>query len=131
MLNVLYVILGIIGLFVVLQVSLRMKGWLKRGKPAPEVSGKLGQQIRRGEKILAYFYSPNCSACRTQEQMLPKVQEKFKNIQRVNAGREPQVARAFGVMGTPTTVVIEKGVIKAYFVGVASPAKLLKSLGVS
>jgi len=129
--NLIYIIIGIVGIFVFLQFLVRIRSWGKRGKPAPQTGGKLGQIIQRGEKVIAYFYSPTCSACRTQEKYLPKVQEKFQNIIRINAAKNHQIARTFGVMGTPTTVVIDEGIIKAYFVGVTSPAKILKTLGIN
>ncbi len=130
MTNFIYVVVGIILLFVLLQVSLRMRSWFRKGKSAPQVDGKLGQQIKKGTPVIAYFYSPSCSACRVQEKNLQQVQEKFKNIMRINAGKEHQTARQFGVMGTPTTVVIENGIIKNYFVGVTPASKLLNTLNV-
>jgi hypothetical protein len=42
--------------------------------------------------------------------------------------KESEVASAFGVMGTPTTIIIDKGIIKEYFVGITPPAKIIKSL---
>ena len=65
------------------------------------------------------------------EKYLPKVQAKFANIIRINAATERETATAFGVIGTPTTVVIDKGVIKAYFVGITPPNKILRSLEVA
>ncbi len=129
--NFLYVILGVIALFILMQLSVRMRGKFRKGKPAPKVNGQLGKYIKNGDKVVAYFFSPSCSACRTQERYLPQVQEKFRNIVRINAGKERETASAFGVMGTPTTVIIEGGIIKDYFVGFTPPAKLLKSLGLT
>ena len=57
-----------------------------------------------------------------------KTVEKFKNIHRINAAKDQDTARAFGVIGTPTTVIIENGVIKDYFVGITGIPKLLRSL---
>ncbi|UCF63359.1 MAG: thioredoxin family protein [bacterium] len=126
--NFVLVILGIIGLFVIFQFVMKFRSWSQRGKPAPRVGGSLGKSIIKGEKILAYFYSPNCRACKTQETYLPGVQEKFKNIFRVNAAKERDIASAFGIIGTPTTIVIENGIIKDYFVGITGVPKLLHSL---
>ncbi len=129
--GVLYFILFIVGIIVVLQLMVRLRGIRYRGKPAPKVGGRLGQKIQRREKVVAYFFSPSCSACRTMEKLLPRVQEKFKNIIHINVMRDRETAQQFGVMGTPTTVVIVDGKIAAYFVGVTAPAKILKSLGIN
>lgn len=126
--NFIYIIIGIVGIILIMQFLIRLKSWTKRGKNAPRVSGSLGKSIQQGEKVIAYFYSPTCSACRTQEKYLPKIQENFTNIFRINAVKEREVATAFGLMGTPTTVIIDKGIIKEYFVGITPPAKIIKSL---
>jgi len=126
--NIILVIVGVIGLFILLQLLFKFRSWSWRGKPAPAVGGALGKSILKGEKILAFFFSPACRACKTQERYLPGIQEKFKNIHRINAAKDQDTARAFGVMGTPTTVIIENGVIKDYFVGITGIPKLLRSL---
>ena len=126
--NILYVILGVIGFFILLQVLLKFRAWRKKGKAAPDVGGALGRAIQKGDKLIAYFYSPTCRACKTQEKFLPKLDEGTGSVFRINAAKEGQIASAFGIMGTPTTVVIEKGIIKNYFVGVTATSKLIKSL---
>jgi thioredoxin 1 len=128
MMSVVYVILAILAIIMLFQMSVRMKGWLRKGKPAPKVSGILGKHILKGEKIIAYFYSPTCRACKTQEQYWPGVQKKFDNIIRINAAKDRDIAQAFGIMGTPTTIIIDRGIIRDYFVGITSPNKILKSL---
>jgi thioredoxin 1 len=129
--NFIMVVVGIVGIFLVFQLIMKYKSWSRRGKQAPKVGGALGRSILKGEKIVAYFYNPTCRACKTQERYLPTVQEKFKNIFRINAAKERETANAFGIMGTPTTIVIEGGIIKAYFVGITPASKMLSSLDVN
>jgi len=73
------------------------------------------------------FYQPT-NLTKTQEKYFPRIQEKFQHIIRINAVKDRDTAVAFGVMGTPTTIIIENGKIKDYFVGIAQPNKILKSL---
>ena len=61
---ILYIVLGIIALFFGMQFFMVFKMRMKKGKPAPSLSGKLGQLINSGQKALFYFYSPGCRACR-------------------------------------------------------------------
>jgi len=126
--NFIFIIIGLLGIVLLMQFLVRFKSWSKKGKAAPTVSGSLGKSILKGDKLIAYFYSPTCRACRTQEKYLPKIQESFDNIFRINAAKEREIAAAFGVMGTPTTIIIEKGIIKEYFTGITPPNKILKSL---
>jgi len=129
--NFIMVLVGIVGLFLLFQLLMKFKSWSRRGKEAPKVGGALGKSIIKGEKTIAYFYSPTCRACKTQEKYLPSVQKKFNNIFRINAAKERETATAFGIMGTPTTVIIESGIIKDYFVGITPASKMLHSLGLN
>lgn len=126
--KIIFVMLGFLTIIFLFQFYIRLKSWSKKGKDAPVVGGSVGKSIQRGEKVIIYFYSPTCGACRTQEKYLPKIQEKFQNIIRINAAKERELATAFGVMGTPTTIVIDQGKIKEYFVGITPSHKILKSL---
>jgi len=47
---------------------------------------------------------------------------------RINVRNDMATAQKFQVMGTPTTVIIENGRIKEYFVGVVSPRDLLRAV---
>jgi thioredoxin 1 len=126
--GIIYIIVGVIAIFVLLQFLVRFRGWQKRGKAAPDVGGPLGKAIKNGKKLVAYFYSPTCRACKTQETYLPKSEGNSNIIYRINAAKDAKTAAAFGVMGTPTTVVIENGIIKNYFVGITSGRKIRESL---
>ncbi len=128
---ILFILLAIIGFFMVLQIFVRLRSWRLRGKPAPKVGGPLGKAISKGDKVLAYFYSPTCSACRTQEKYLHSIQEKFDRIHRINAAKDRSTASAFSVMGTPTTIIVDGGVIKEYFTGITSSNKILSALNVN
>jgi thioredoxin 1 len=126
--NFLYIIVGIILILFLLRILIKIRVWSRRGKPAPDVGGQLGRMIQKGDKVLAYFYSPTCRACKTQEKYFPIIQKRFNNIIRINTAKDRDIALSFGVMGTPTVVVIDRGVIKDYFVGITPSNKILKSL---
>jgi thioredoxin 1 len=126
--SIIYVIVGVIAIFLLMQLLVKFKGWQKRGKAAPEIDGPLGTAIKKGNKLIAYFYSPTCGACKTQEKYLPKLEGKTDNIYRINAARDAKIAAAFGIMGTPTTIIIKNGIIRNYFVGITPTKKLLDSL---
>lgn len=126
--SIIYVIIGVIAIFLLMQLLVKFKGWQKRGKAAPEIDSPLGNAIKKGNKLIAYFYSPTCRACKTQEKYLPKLERKTDAIYRINAAKDAKIATAFGIMGTPTTIIIKNGIIRNYFVGITSTKKLLDSL---
>jgi len=126
---VLYILLGIVVAFVTLQLFLKFKMSLKKGKPAPEISGKEGKAIRSGKRVLFYFYSPQCGACRTMTPVVEKMSKSNKNVFKVNVASRMDIAKEFGVLGTPSTVVVENGIIKEYIVGAKPESTLIALMG--
>lgn len=105
---------------------LRMK--MKKGKAAPELTGSFGKAINGGKTALFYFYSPSCRACRS---ITPVVEGYTKNNPRcfkVDVSRDMDTVRAFGIMGTPSTVLVESGVIQDFIVGPRPVPELTRML---
>ena len=103
------------------QYFMILKTKFKKGKPAPDLNGQYGKAVKSSKTSLFYFYSPSCGACRS---MTPLVEGYTKNNPRcfkVDISKDMNTARAFGVMGTPSTVLVENGIIKDFIVG-AKPA---------
>ncbi len=111
------IIIAIVVLFFGFQKFMVFKMKWKKGKAAPELGGVKGKAIKDGKSSLFYFYSPSCGACKS---MTPVVEGYTKNNPRcfkVDVSKDMSTARAFGVMGTPSTVVVEDGKIREFFVG--------------
>jgi len=122
------VVIAIVVLFFGFQKFMVFKMTRKKGKPAPELSGVHGKAIKNGKASLFYFYSPSCGACKS---MTPVVSGYTKNNPRcfkVDISKDMTTARAFGVMGTPSTVVIEDGIIRDFFVGPRPVSELTQLL---
>lgn len=104
-----------------LSVVLRAK--FKKGKVVSDIGGKIGEAIKRGERVMLYFYSPTCSACKVQTPIIDNLINLANGrtkIFKIDVSRDVNTALKFGVMGTPSIVVVEDGKIKEFFVGVKS-----------
>jgi thioredoxin 1 len=115
--TILYIILGLVIVFIAMRFALVLSMKRKQGAPVPEIDGKLGKSLRQGKKVLIYFTSPSCPPC---AQMSPVVDEFSKNhphVFKVDVSREMAVARKFGVMGTPALVLVESSLIKQFIMG--------------
>ncbi len=122
------VTLGFVALMVGTQVAVRRRAAAMRGKPAPELPGAIGQALRAADRVLLYFYSPGCAACRP---LTPRVRElpgQGRSVFLVNVAESLGEARAFGVMATPTLVEVAGGRVVGYHVG-RPPADLLARFG--
>jgi thioredoxin 1 len=92
------------------------------------VKGPLGEAITSGARILAYFYSPTCAACREQTPVIDALDQEYAGVFKINVGEDFEIAHAIGVGGTPTTVIIEGGAIRLFLVGVRSESALREAL---
>ena len=124
--TILYIVLSIIGFFVFIQVYFLVQSFFKKGKTIGEFSGEIGNKVKSGKKLLLYFYSPNCSACRTMTPVIDKMSKENKDVHTINLSRDMQLAKIFGVMGTPATVLVENAKIKKYILGARSEVFLRK-----
>jgi len=126
--NILIILIVLVVLFFGFQYLTILKMKLKKGKDAPELKGTHGKAVKSGKITLFYFYSPSCGACRS---MTPVVERFTKNNQhcfKVDISKDMDTARAFGVMGTPSTVIVENGVIKEFIVGPRPESELTSLL---
>ena len=55
---------------------------------------------------LYYFHAPSCGPCRAMMPMIDDLRRDYPNLIKVDVTEHPELAQAFGVMGTPTFVAI-------------------------
>ena len=115
--TILYIVLIIVGFFVVLNLFVWISGFLKKGKKIESFGGELGNRIKAGNKLLVYFYSPGCSACKPMTPVIDRMKQNNKDVFKINVARDMDIARKFGVMGTPATVLVENSKISKYILG--------------
>jgi len=115
--TVLTIVVGIVALFIGMQLFMVLKMKFKKGKAAPELGGKAGRMINNGDRVLFYFYSPGCRACKPMTPYIKNMAKRNKKIFPVDISQDMATAQKFGVMGTPSTVVIETGKIVEFLVG--------------
>lgn len=87
-----------------------------------------------GRRTLIAFSTPSCAACHTaQAPAIKSVEQQLGaeeiRVIRIDASRQPEVARAFGVMTVPSTVVLEPaGRVVAFNQGFAPSRRLIEQL---
>jgi thioredoxin 1 len=125
--NLLYIVIAVIGLFVVMQIYIRLSSVFKKGKKIEGVKGKLGNDIRSGKKVLVYFYTNSCAACKPMTPLIDRIKKENKNVYKINLATEMDTGRAFGVMGTPATVVVVNEKVQSFNLG-AKTESFLRNL---
>ena len=124
-----FIVLGIFaGLMIALQIIIAVGARRRRGRRIQGIGGQLGDAISSGDRVLAYFYTPTCSACRTQTPIIERLEDEYENVYKVDVAEHGEAARAFGVMATPTTVIVEEGKVVEMMVGSRNEARLREAM---
>ncbi len=118
MLTFIYVIAGLALVFFSLQFIMILSARKSKGLKISGLQGKLKVLERNGSKGLVYFFSPGCRACKHQTPIIKELQSSNKNIFDVDISRDMDTAKVFGIKATPTTILVENGIVKQVFLGV-------------
>ncbi|MDA3862432.1 MAG: thioredoxin family protein [Deltaproteobacteria bacterium] len=123
-----YIFAGIIGFFIILKQIMLFKLKKMKGKAAPRLTGKPQKAIENQKSALFYFYSPSCGACRSMTPVISQLANQNDNVFKVDITEDYDLARKFGVMATPTTILIKDKIIKDVIIGPQSTQKLKKMI---
>ena len=70
------------------------------------------EYVKNNENVLVYFWAPWCSACKSQDPVLQKIQESFPNqikVARIDTQKNSNLAMAYQILGTPTLMFFKNG----------------------
>ena len=101
----------------------------QEGEPLPHLGDLLDDHRAERGRLLFYFYSERCGACRPMSPIIEALAEEFPGqVFKIDIDDRPGLARAFRIMGTPTGVGSRDGVIERVLVGAAKEARLRELL---
>jgi len=88
---------------------------------------KEGMMVESFSNGVIYFYSQRCGACKAMEPQVEALTKELE-VKKVDVFSEDgqREAKKFGVMATPTTVLVKNGKVHKVFVGIVSADKILK-----
>ncbi len=94
--------------------------------PVPEPSF---QRLRKGKGII-YFTSPKCRPCKLVDPVFKKLSKEMKGITfiKVDVLKDPDKARLFGILATPSMILTENGRIREVLMGPVSERDLREKL---
>lgn len=92
---------------ILFQLSVLLRARRRTGAVVPDLPGPPGAALAASGRHVVIFTSRNCAACRAQAPAVDEVRSRRGGIILVDVADQESVARAFGVMGTPTAVVVQ------------------------
>jgi thioredoxin len=111
------------------QYSLHRRAHRIEGREAPDTSMLDGPVTRNARKVY-YFYGRYCGPCKTMAPMIERVRrDHHPNLIKVDITECPDLARHFGIVATPTFVLVEAGRIRKVRLGGLGERQLLAMLG--
>ncbi|MGA7951027.1 MAG: thioredoxin family protein [Thiobacillaceae bacterium] len=113
---------------VVMQVSLHHRARRVEGQEAPDTSvldGKAGKHSRK----LYYFYARHCGPCKSMAPLIERVRQDHPNLIKLDIAEAADLARQFGIVATPTFILVEAGTIRKVRLGGMNQRQLLAMLG--
>lgn len=125
---ILILILG----FIFLQIYFFYKLKSKKGKIIEVDDKEFNQLIKKNNKLMLYFWTESCSACKRQTPIINNLKMDFHNLFLFNLTNNPSLARKLGILTVPTILIIEYNKITDVLIGVQDEDKLrsmLKNIG--
>lgn len=125
-----YVLGAITVLFVVMQVRPLLAGRRMQGKPAPDFTALLEPEQRGHARYLLFFHSEHCGPCRAMRPHIETLSGEFPGqVIPIDVQQAPALAQDFGVMATPTSLLIQEGRIGKVLLGTQGLRRLQRLLG--
>jgi len=69
------------------------------------------------KKSVLYFFTLSCGVCKKQSPIIDKLKEEIKFVGKIDLSNNMIAATEFGILGTPTTVIMQRNNIAEIFVG--------------
>ncbi len=112
-----------------MQYNLHRRAHQAEGQPAPDTS-ILDGLGRKHTRKLYYFYGRHCGPCKAMAPIIERVRRDHPNLIKVDVAEAPDIARQFGIVATPTFVLVDAGTIRRVRLGNMSERQLLAILDV-
>ncbi len=124
-----YVLGAIAVLWVLMQMRPVLAGRRMRGKLAADFSLLLEAGQAGHARYLLYFYNEYCGPCRSMYPNIEALAARFPGqVLKVDVQQSSELARAFGVMVTPTSLLVNDGRIAQVLLGVKGVRRLERLL---
>ena len=88
-----------------------------RGRSVPDINSLLSERQKVSSRLLIYFWSPKCVMCKAMSKSINELAESHDNILKIDVMQNMEISAGFGVMGTPSLILVNDGKIEKMMVG--------------
>ncbi|ADU97318.1 Thioredoxin domain-containing protein [Thermovibrio ammonificans HB-1] len=110
-----------------IRVYWKWKSSRMKGQEIP-LEGEFAK-LKKGKGVI-YFSAPNCRPCMMVDPVVKKLSKELKRVHfvKVNVAEKPELARKFGILATPTLLIVKDGRIEDGLVGPVTEGVLRERL---
>lgn len=105
-----------VGLMLVFQLTVWWRSRQPQGRMAPDTRAVDGAAANAPLRLY-YFYAEHCGACHATTPLVKQWQAEYPNLIALDIHDVPELARAFGVVATPSFFQVVEGTIRRVKVG--------------
>ena len=99
-----------------------------RGRSVPDIGKLLSDKQKANSRLLIYFWSPQCVMCKSMSKFIDELAETHEDILKIDVMQNMEIAAGFGVMGTPSLVLVKDGKIGKMMLGKKSKSQIIEIL---
>ncbi len=121
-----FIIAFLVGFILISRILPRFYG-IKKGEEVPLANKEIEKAKKEEDFFMIYFFTPTCSACKRMEPTINKLKKKYR-IVKVDATKEPEVAKAYRVLGVPMLILVKGGKVAASLMGIKSEKEILSKI---
>lgn len=88
-----------------------------RGTPLPEIDDIPGMTEKSKKRSLLYFYTQNCTFCRSMTPIIKDLQRDHSNVFLLDAAENTAISKRFSIKGVPAIILISDHRIDDVLIG--------------
>ncbi len=117
---------GVVALRVGLTLMLSRAAGRLRGRAIESFDTPAARSLKGRSSGLLYFFSPGCGACKTMTPAVEDLARRDPGVRAIDISRDMRSAQAFGILGTPSLVVMREGLVADVRVGPIGTGELAR-----
>jgi len=118
-----YLVIALIAAAIFFQYYISHLAKRALGMPAPDTSSVDGAALNMPRRMY-YFYATHCRSCVAMIPILEKLCALHSNLIKINIDDSKVIALGFRIVGTPSFVLVENGIIREILLGTQTEKKL-------
>jgi thioredoxin-like negative regulator of GroEL len=118
----------VLGFMISMQLWVHLRLRRQKGKTLPKLWSLVEAQTPGQSRVLVYIWSPSCGQCRTTTPLINDLKVDYDNVVSINAADHTAAVIEAGVMGTPSFLILDNGVLQQAYVGARSSQQIYQML---